>query len=200
MRIIGITGQSGSGKGHLSMAFSALGYIHLDADKIYHRLLSESSELREELVRAFGEDIEHNGKIDRSALGKKVLGKKNGRRLKKLNRITHKYVCREYIRLILEHKASGTMGIVIDAPLLIEARLDKLCDTTVLVTADRSLRIERIVARDSIDRFAAERRIDSQKDISFYSERCEHIFINNGTESAADFAAHIDKLLSGGAN
>ena len=195
MKIIGITGPSGSGKGFLSGEFASLGYLHADADKIYHRLLSESEELRSELVRAFGNDIEENGVINRKVLGQKVFGRQNARKLQKLNKITHKYVAREYIKLIRSLKEQGAKGIIIDAPLLIEARLDKLCDTNIFVIAGRETRIERIMARDSIDRSAAEHRIDSQKDASFYANHCEHIFVSDGSESALCFAKNIDTLL-----
>ena len=195
MKIIGITGQSGSGKGHLSAQFEKLGYIHADADKIYHGLLASNAELKAELVCAFGKDILSNGEIDRKALGRKVFGTENARKLLKLNKIAHKYVAREYISLIRKLKSEGAKGIIIDAPLLIEARLDKICDTTVFVAADRETRIMRIMARDNLDRAAALLRIDSQKDESFYAKHCKHIFINNGSEDASIFAADIDKLL-----
>lgn len=194
MRIIGITGQSGSGKGHLSKEFEKLGYVHADADKIYHGLLSSNNALKDELVRSFGEDILSGGEIDRKALGKKVFGRENARKLLKLNKIAHKYVAREYIRLIRKLKDENARGIIIDAPLLIEARLDKICDTTIFVAADSETRIDRIIKRDGIDRTAAVLRIDSQKDISFYARYCKHIFINNGEEDASLFAADIDRL------
>lgn len=198
MKTIGITGPSGSGKGHLSAELEKLGYVHLDADKIYHGLLDSSEELAAELVRAFGREIEKDGKIDRKALGTRVLGRKNARRLQKLNKITHKYVCREYIKHIIFYKEQGAKGIIIDAPLLVEARLDKLCDINVFVTASREVRVSRIMARDGIDRAAAERRIDSQKEDTFYAKYCQHIFLNNGEENAADFALEIDRLMDGG--
>ena len=195
MKIIGITGQSGSGKGHLSREFEKLGYFHADADEIYHRLLDESEELRSELVNAFGSDIERGGKIDRKILGQKVLGKENARKLMRLNKITHKYVCREYIKLICTLKAQSAKGLIIDAPLLIEARLDKICDTNIFVTADEEVRISRIMERDSIDRSAAVRRISSQKDATFYARFCQHVFINNDGSDASLFAKEIDRLM-----
>ncbi len=198
MKIVGITGPSGSGKGYLSAELEKLGYVHLDADSIYHSLLSSSDEMKAELVRAFGSEIEKDGEIDRKALGAKVFGKGNARRLLRLNKITHKYVCREYIKHIISYKEQGAKGIIIDAPLLIEARLDKLCDTNVFVTASREVRVSRIMERDKIDRTAAKMRIDSQKDDTFYAKCCQHIFLNNGEESAADFALELDRLLDGG--
>ena len=193
MIIIGITGQSGSGKGHLAAEFAKLGYIHADADKIYHSLLDTDTALKQELVRTFGSDIESDGKIDRKALGKKVFGKSNVRRLQRLNRITHKYVCREYIKIILNAKDKKAKGVVIDAPLLIEARLHKLCDTCICVACSEDIRIKRIMMRDSINEEAAKLRIRSQKKLDFYAAHCEYIFLNDGAADASLFALEIDK-------
>ena len=195
MKIIGITGPSGCGKGFLSAEFARRGYVHADADTIYHDLLCTSAALRQELVRAFGSEIEKDGTIDRKVLGAKVFGAKNRRKLEALNKITHKYVCREYIKQILELKEAGAKGIVIDAPLLIEARLHKLCDLNVLVICDLETRIARIMARDGISRAAALLRIRSQKPIDFYMRACDHVFVNDGQESAADAVCCIEKLL-----
>ena len=114
-----------------------------------------------------------------------------------LNKITHKYVCREYIKLIRTLKDTGAKGIVIDAPLLIEARLDKICDTCIFVTADESIRVDRIVERDGITRDRAMLRIASQKDACFYAGHCDHVFVNNGDVDASAFATEIDRLLGG---
>lgn len=196
MITIGITGQSGSGKGFVSKEFKKLGYVHADADAIYHDILDKSGDLRGELVCAFGSDIEKDGKIDRKALGAKVFGKKNQRKLAKLNKITHKYVCREYIKLIIKAKADGEKGFIIDAPLLIEARLHKLCAACICVVCSEETRIQRIMARDKIDRAAAELRVNSQKPIEFYTSQCDFVYLNDGGGDAAAFAAEIDKTLT----
>lgn len=195
MKIIGVTGPSGCGKGFLSAELAKLGYIHADADTIYHDLLQSSEPMREELVRAFGEDIAKGDIIDRKVLGKKVFGAKNRRKLEKLNKITHKYVCHEYIKLILKLKNENAKGLVIDAPLLLEARLHTLCDLTVAVLCDEETRVQRITARDGIDREAALLRIRSQKPIAFYANHCDYAFWNDSADAAKETAAHIEHLL-----
>jgi len=196
MKIIGITGPSGCGKGWLSAAFADRGYVHADADVIYHTLLESNALLREELVRTFGSDIAQGGVIDRKTLGKKVFGAKNRRKLARLNTITHKYVCREYVRLILELKEQQAKGLIIDAPLLIEARLHKLCDLNVAVLASEEIRIGRIMARDAIDREAALLRIRSQKPIDFYTSHCDYLFVNNGDTDVSIAVSEIEALLT----
>lgn len=197
MKIIGITGPSGCGKGYLSAELAKRGYVHADADAIYHDLLENSAPLREALVRAFGSDIAKDGMIDRRVLGKKVFGAKNRRKLEKLNKITHRFVCREYVQLILKLKAENAKGLIIDAPLLIEARLDKLCDLNIAVLASEEIRIARIMARDGIDRGAALLRIRSQKPIDFYAEPCGYLFVNNGEADVTAAADDIESLIHG---
>lgn len=196
MVIIGITGQSGSGKGYLSSEFEKFGYIHADADKIYHTLLETNEALKQELISEFGSDIVKDGKIDRKSLGTKVFGKNNRRRLQKLNKIAHKHVCREYIRMIIKAKADGAKGFIIDAPLLIEARLHKICDKCICVVCSEEIRIKRIMERDKIDYGAAKLRIDSQKPLEFYTSKCDLVFLGDGSDDAARFAFETDRSLT----
>ena len=100
MKIVGITGPSGSGKSMLAAALAARGYLHADADALYHDLLRTNAPMRAELVAAFGDDILKDGQIDRRALAAKVFGKKSKKPLLRLNKITHKYVCRACIKEI----------------------------------------------------------------------------------------------------
>ena len=90
MKIVGITGPSGSGKSMLAAALAARGYLHADADALYHDLLRTNAPMRAELVAAFGDDILKDGQIDRRALAAKVFGKKSKKPLLRLNKITHK--------------------------------------------------------------------------------------------------------------
>jgi len=201
MTVIGITGQSGSGKSLLAADLAKRGYLHADADAIYHSLLETSEPMRAELVAAFGEDILREGKIDRRALAAKVFGKQNAKKLKALNKITHKYVCRECVRLLCAAKDAGEKGVLLDAPLLIEARLDRLCDLVVCVFAPEEVRLARITARDGVSKVEALRRLRAQPSAAFYAEKCDFAFYNGGDAAAAEAAANeIDRIAVGEAN
>ena len=102
MLIIGITGPSGAGKGAVSEYLNTkYGFKVIDADKVYHQIISSPSDCVDELVEHFGKAIlNENGGIDRKALSSLVFGEKNKERLLLLNEITHKYVIREIDELI----------------------------------------------------------------------------------------------------
>ena len=73
--------------------------------------------------------------------------------------------------------------ILLDAPTLFESKADSLCDIIVSVIADRNIRIERILKRDSITLSEAESRLNSQKNDDFYIEKSDYVIKNNGSLS-----------------
>jgi len=100
--------------------------------------------------------------------------------LHKLNTITHKYIVEEIKQRIKKSKAPI---FIIDAIALFESGLSDLCDVTVCVTADKDVRLKRIMARDGLARIEAEERINAQKSDDFYKEKADFVILNNETES-----------------
>lgn len=195
IKILGLTGPSGAGKGAACLIFAERGIPAIDTDAVYHTLLDTDTALKNELIAAFGDDIAgSDGRIDRKRLGAKVFGHENTPALlHTLNAITHKYVMAKTWETVREIEKSGARAVLIDAPQLFEAGVQKDCLFVIAVLADRERRLERIIARDGITKEAATRRIDAQRPDSFFRENCQYILENNGDESA--LAAQIDRLL-----
>ena len=195
MRIIGVTGPSGAGKGAVSEYMMAThDFKVIDADKVYHDIISAPTECVQELADNFGNGIlNENGGIDRKALSKLVFGEENKEKLLLLNKITHKYVIFEINKLLRNYSDNGVKICVIDAPLLIEAGIDKTCDFVISVIAEKELRAKRIAARDGIDYESALLRINSQKPDSFYSDACDCLLSND--QSLKELGLLVDKYL-----
>lgn len=189
MTVIGITGPSGAGKGVLSKILNEkYGFPVIDADKVYHSLVSSPSACLDEIKSNFGEDvIGENGALDRRALGRLVLGEEKRSKLELLNRITHKYVIDEIKKTVETYRSIHLTACIIDAPLLIEAGLCEECDLTLSVLANKEKRAERISLRDNISIHDANKRIKSQKDDGFYIQNTEYT-LNNDSD--------INSLLS----
>ncbi|MCL2216703.1 MAG: dephospho-CoA kinase [Defluviitaleaceae bacterium] len=164
LAIIGVTGISGSGTSTVAQILAEQGGFVIHADKLAHEIMCESGPAFNEIVRAFGAEVLNtDGKIDRQALGAMVFGTENKEKLSILEKILHPRVESEIIALIEESAATGEYSFaVIDAPLLIESGLNNLCDACWLVTAPENTRLARIMARDSISREAALRRLQSR--------------------------------------
>jgi len=175
MRVIGITGGSGCGKTSVLRMMERLGCFAIDADEVYHRLLKYDSEmlvqLRAEFPTVFKDDI-----LDRGALGGIVYN--DPARKSALERITHARIIKEINHILDIGKSHEAPMAVIDAILLIESGIDKICDLVIGVVAPRDVRINRIMKRDNITLEQAERRISTQPDELFYHESCDYIISN----------------------
>ena len=180
MKIIGLCGGSGSGKGCVGDAFSRLGFAVLDTDKIYHKLLASCKALLSEIRDTFGDGILTDGAVDRKKLGRIVFSRDGGEKLAKLNEITHRHILGEVRRAIAIAETLEARGVVVDAPLLFESGFDSECDATVAVIAEREKRISRIILRDGIGREDAIRRIDKQISDERLIELCDFTIFNNG--------------------
>ena len=181
MLIIGLTGVSGSGKGYVCAIFERYGIPSVNSDRIVHEIYERSAECIGELRSAFGDGIvEDTGSVDRKALGRIVFSDR--KLLDQLNGIVHKYVIEELNGIISDLEAKGNKAVIIDAPQLFEAGVDRMCDRVISVIAGRETRIARICKRDGVDRGAALARISKQHTDRYFRNRSDYIISNNGED------------------
>ena len=190
MKIIGLTGPTGAGKGSLCLELEKSGFHCLDTDLVARQVVEKGKPCLLELCDFFGKGILlPDGNLDRKKLGAICFSDKE--KLEVLNSITHKYITKE-VQLWLDGcRADGAFAAVIDAPLLFESGEDALCDMTVAVLADKQKRKERIMSRDGISDEEAERRMRNQKDDEFFEKSCDYVIYNNGK---LDFRQEANKL------
>ncbi len=205
MRIIGLCGGSGSGKGEVCRAFERLGIPTLDTDAVYHSIISAPGDCVNEIKNVFGPHVvsETTGGLDRMRLREEVFPEIKTDRsdflLSRLNEISHKYVLKTAREWLLAQKGSGAPAAVIDAPLLFESGFDKECDLILLVTAPLNLRVERIKSRDGISESEAKRRISAQLDDEKLREVSDAVIENHGDLSNlyAQVCSFVEKYIKG---
>lgn len=187
MKIIGITGNSGSGKSYVS-EFIKKYYLEqnikaeiIDADQVAKSMQNSESEYMKAIIREFGEDILEEGKLNRKKLAKIVFS--NNQEKEKLDRITQKYVVANIKEQIKSYREQGMVIIVIDVPLLFESGLNQECTITVGVIAQKEKKLERICKRDNITIEEAELRLNSQPNDEYYRNNCDYIIENNTIEN-----------------
>lgn len=192
--VIGLTGAIGSGKSTVSRLFSEAGFAIVDCDAI-SRGLDKSRKYINAVREAFGDGvIDMTGgeaKIDRKALAEIVFSSPEAK--KKLEDIAHPMILDTVYRTVAAAREQKK-DVVIDAPLLFEAGLDKICDVTVGVVTDEKIRFERAMKRGGITEENLSRRIMLQPKNAFYVSKCNYIIENNGT--ADDLRVAFRKLLS----
>ena len=178
VRLIGVTGGSGSGKTTVTQFLAAQGVLALDCDKIYHELLETNADMLAEIEARFPA-VFKNGKLDRKMLGAIVFAVPEA--LRDLNAITHRYVREDIYRRLREYVWQGGTVAVVDAIALFESGISEDCVFTVGVTAPDDERCARIMARDGIDADYALARIEAQPDDEYYEMRCDYLLRNDGT-------------------
>lgn len=179
MLVIGLTGQSGAGKGTVAALFARYGLPVIDADQVYHDLLLPPSPCLAELVGRFGSRIvTEQGTLNRRALADIVFSDPVS--LADLNHISHRHVMREIRRQLEQFRREDVRAAILDAPQLFEAEANRDCNIIVSVLADRAIRLERIVHRDGIEPDRALRRMEAQKSDAFFRAHSDYVIENNG--------------------
>ena len=194
MKIIGLTGGTGSGKGFVSERLKARKAYVIDADAVAHEIIEKGRPAYKAIVDYFGSEIlDEDGNIFRRKLGNIVFSDKD--KLAFLNSCTHKYINMEIMRIIEEVKPQTNVysAIIIDAPLLAEAGLVDICDDIWVVYADSEVRVKRIMERDSISEEQARDRIASQRSWEEYKELGAVIIDNSSDDENVE--RQLDALL-----
>lgn len=177
MRLIGLCGRSGSGKGVFSSVAAQNGVFVIDCDAVYKELVSKPTKLLSELQKEFGNGIIKNGALDRRVLAPIVFSDKE--KLSKLNSISHRYIKIE-IESILSSLPEETV-VLLDAPTLFESGIDEMCDLIVGVVASDEICVSRIVKRDNITEKEAKLRLSNQYPLEFIIDNCDCIIYNDQT-------------------
>lgn len=182
MKIIGLCGGSGSGKGSVCDLFALYGIPSVDTDMVYRDLTSGRSDCLEALVSEFGEDIlTPLGSLDRAKLRLAVFGGADAEmQRRRLNEITHSHILDRTREILSVYEKEGREFAIVDAPLLFESGFDKECDVIIAVTADKEQRVLRIVKRDGLSPEAARDRIESQLSDGELVSRSDYVITNNG--------------------
>ena len=195
MKIIGLCGQSGSGKSSVCEMLLRKGIPTLNTDNLYHDLIIDPHSLcTRALTEAFGASIlSANGSINRVALRELVFGAENKEKLLLLNSISHAYVKQETEIWIQKKKEQNFDYVCLDVPLLFESKMNLMCSITVAVISSHEKQIERIVARDGVSVEDARKRLFAQVSNEKLKTLCDCIILNNG--SLEDLEKQVEMFL-----
>ena len=174
-KLRGLTGKTGAGKSTVSKMLEGFGAFIIDGDKVAREVLNLSPDLELKLKAAFGSDIYENGVLLRKELAKRAFSSHENTEL--LNSIFHPVINKRLFELSNEAFKTHSVAVV-DAAAVIESGFYKSCDCLITVYAPESIRLERIMRRDSLTKEEAMRRINAQKDDEFYFSKSD-IIINN---------------------
>ncbi len=195
MKVIGITGSSGSGKTTISEILGKRQDTKvINADKMAKELTNLKTEYFSEIIAAFQNYniVLENGNLNRAKLADLIYHDKAS--LEKLNQITFKHLLPK-IEQEIQNLDETIKLIVIDAPLLFEAKLDKFCDATIAVETTQDVKIKRICERDKIPEEVAKDRLRIQKSNEFYTQNANYVIENSENTTFETLQQEVNKIL-----
>ena len=177
-KVIGLTGSIATGKSQVSNYLRDKGIKVVDADLIARDLVNIPL-VKDEIKKAFGENIYVNENLDRKKLAEIVFNNDKKRNI--LNDIMHPHI----YKIILDEIKNSNEIVFVDIPLLFEnekvnEKFGLSFDEIWLVYVDREKQIERLMKRDGISRDYAEKKINSQISVEEKRKKSDVIIDNSG--------------------
>jgi dephospho-CoA kinase len=178
--LIGLTGGMGAGKSTALAALERLGAAVLSTDAVVHELYG-SGQVREAVVARWGPDLAPGEVVDRAAIAERAFANQQDRVW--LERFLWPLVGERISAWLSEVRAdngdAAPRAAVVEAPLLFEAGMEKLCDATIAVVATEQLRRARAGGRPHalIDERVARQLSQEEK-----AQRATFVVHNDGTK------------------
>ncbi len=188
---IGITGGIGSGKSTICKIFAALKIPVYNADVAAAVITHRSSEVKTQLISAFGEDIYEDGYLNRKKLAGIIFQDK--RELEKVNSIIHPAVRNDYEKWAISNQS--TPYTLKEAAILFESGAYRQVDKVITVFAPIDLRIKRVILRENISETEVLKRINSQMPEEEKLQKSDFIIYNDETQSVILQVLKIHNIL-----
>jgi dephospho-CoA kinase len=195
LKLVGLTGNIGSGKSTVGRLFAARGVPVIDADELLREVQAPGQPAHAEIAAAWPEVVAPDGTIDRKRLGKIVFADPAdpGPR-KRLEAITHPRI-QELSRARAAALAAAGHGLAIyEASLLVESGRDKELDGLIVVTVSPTTQLARVVARDGLREEDVRARMRAQLPQEEKVRLATHVIENDGDLAATE--AQVDRIIA----
>jgi len=187
-RCSGLTGGIASGKSTVEQRVSELGVPVINADDSSRAVVARGQPGLAAVVGRFGAGVlTSQGELDRRELRSLIF--KDAARRKELEAILH-----PLIRADMEQRSSQAIGpyVVLSIPLLVEGNTRGRCDRILVVDADESLQLARLMSRDAVSDAEARATLSAQASRAARLAAADDVLVNSGT--VADLRQGVDRL------
>ena len=189
---LGITGGMGSGKSTAAHFFKLKGATIFDADEEAKQYLLSNIDLQNHIIDTFGVQVTREGNLDLSKLAEYVFSRKQ------YQDTLNKIIWPEVYALIKSASEKATCNntdlFVVDAALLLEAGYTDFFNSILLITARKSIRIQRIQLRKNIPEDQIEKRMALQMPESEKKKLAQTIIENN--DDVQELYMKLDKFYN----
>ena len=193
-RRIGITGGIASGKSTITKFIAKKKKIKiLDADNYSKELLFPGSKTYDQIINHFGLSIIDN-QANPKRISKKTLKKiifDNTSEKKWIEKLLHPIIKENMLKDCKKFKREKTL--ILEIPLLFQAKFDSLCTEIWLVKCNKITQKKRLIARDEITDSEADKIINIQSNFENY-EKDSTIILNSEFDKKI-WQDQINKLI-----
>lgn len=187
MLVIGLTGGIGSGKSTVAKLFSERGIPIIDADIVAREVTQPNKPAFKEIALHFGDEILHNGSLDRGKLRKIIF--ENAKQRRWLEELLHPIIRKEMEQ---EIKSFNTPYCIAVIPLLLEVEFYFFINRILVVDTSPELQIKRIMSRDKTSKSEVETILKTQATREARIAKAHDLIINDG--KLEDLAQQVAKL------
>ena len=176
---VGLTGGIGSGKSTVSAILKNNKFKIIDADNIAKEVLEKNPQILDTVRVEFGAGFfDWRGEFRRKEFGNHIF------RFPK-QRVKYEQIIMPYIKKYIEeeledYRKKKEKIVILDAPTLIENKMHEEMDYVILVCADNSVQIRRVMERDKLSKVEAVSRVNSQMSMEEEKEYANILIDNNG--------------------
>ncbi len=173
---VALTGNYGSGKSRVLQAFSDMGALCMDADRIVAGLLEDPGVL-EMIRKAAGDGVFVGGRLSKRKLADLIFADAAVRGA--VEGIIHPLAIRKIDETLEKTKNSRTAVAFIEIPLLYEKGYERLFDKVIAVYVDESTALARLMAQ-GISPDSARQRLSVQMPLLEKVARADYVINNQG--------------------
>jgi dephospho-CoA kinase len=174
---IGLTGGIASGKSTVEQRFTELGIPVINADDSSRSVVARGQPGLAAVVARFGNAmLTAEGELDRRALRTLIFS--DPQRRKDLEAILH-----PLIRADMERRSAQAVApyVILSIPLLVEGGSRAGVDRILVVDADESLQLRRLMSRDGVSLEEARATLAAQATRAARLQAADDVLVNSGT-------------------
>jgi dephospho-CoA kinase len=176
---VAVTGGAGSGKTSVCNRLKELGVKVISADEMAREAVAPGSTAFKKIVHYFGNTILlSDGTLNRKKLRKMITDDSDVRLA--MERFIHHEIAKLILKNVVFAEKEGSRMVVIEVPLLFELDMKEKFDWVVVVSADKELRVKRLMERDQTSRDEAMHLIDVQMPEKEKINRADYVVRNEG--------------------
>ena len=194
MIIVGLTGGIASGKTTIINFLKKKRYVTHDSDAVVKEIYSAPTPNLIKVLKSIGlSDSINNKKINKNMIREEIF--RNQRKKRMLEKFIHNKVRRSREQFIKKHKKKKTKILILDIPLLFEARLSHICDYVILLYVSKKTKIQRAISRGGITKQTILQILKHQLGDPYKKKKADFI-INTSKPKKHSFKMILDAITN----